>query len=862
MAYTIGPFDYAPNISASTYGYGETEEERKRREEEEARRRALAEPTPVTQTIKTDPVTGEQEMTIKGRPEDLSANNPYTPTLTQPVSPDQFMPSEQPPIQVASVPGAATDTGAPPGWQRMLQVESGNRDYTATGAPVTSPKGAMFAAQVMPSTAAAPGFGVTPAQSQTPEEYNRVGQDYYQALLKRYNGDENLARAAYNAGPGRVDQAVQLAAAQGGSPLQYLPKETQGYVQKTAAPAAPAPVPAPVSPEAVAQPPAPPAPSPMYGAPMAGGPGLRMPGQQPQAAPTISAIPGAGMTMPGVTTTPTATDDFYAKQDNVNDMMAYARRGDAPEYLKERAYSRAAELMRMDVDKRNAQKQFDNMIANGDTLGIANAMKSKSEEGSWLKMLALGFISPQLAGEEAKKLGFGSKWEQTTITLPDGTEKAVEVKRRGDGKILEASDLSGNPLSREEMNLAAGGLGGGKYKPEVSGTAYVKKDADGNVIARGVRTTQVIGNRTVTKIESGGKTYDINQGWEPESISTAGAKAVQGKQISLAWDPLIKAATTSADELTKAGIKYGLNLYSPGVGPDGKPIIVDRNTDKIIKPNAQGIVTLPSALPAGGTAGLEERQKISGLQGAGVIEHIDKKLVPDAEAGNTGSDIIKKQIALFKDPAKSDILFGLYNAAQSNTGDKRWAIVRDIIGGKLDAKDTEISKAIAELNLNSDQASALREYNALNGPLVAVTARAIGGTQISDRDRAAAEKLQVDIGTTPALGAFNIKANQQFGFDLARYKSDWASKQPIESVAVLEREWRKEQARLVEQYGKVADERVKFIKDNSGGRPASIGLVREAYNRYPVPEYDPNAKGGAGDWKKLRSLNDILGVGR
>lgn len=859
MAYTIGPFDYAPNISASTYGYGETEEERKRREEEEARRRALAEPTPVTQTIKTDPVTGEQEMTIKGRPEDLSANNPYTPTVTQPVSPDQFMPPEQPPIQVASVPGAATDTGAPPGWQRMLQVESGNRDYTATGAPVTSPKGAMFAAQVMPSTAAAPGFGVTPAQSQTPEEYNRVGQDYYQALLKRYNGDENLARAAYNAGPGRVDQAVQLAAAQGGSPLQYLPKETQGYVQKTAAPAAPAPVPAPVSPEAVAQPPAPPAPSPMYGAPMAGGPGLRMPGQQPQAAPTISAIPGAGMTMPGVTTTPTAIDDFYAKQDNVNDMMAYARRDDAPEHLKERAYSRAVDLMRMDVDKRNAQKQFDNMIANGDTLGIANAMKSKSEEGSWLKMLALGFISPQLAGEEAKKLGFGSKWEQTTITLPDGTEKAVEVKRRGDGKILEASDLSGNPLSREEMNLAAGGLGGGKYKPEVSGTAYVKKDADGNVIARGVRTTQVIGNRTVTKIESGGKTYDINQGWEPESISTAGAKAEQGKKISLQYDPIIEAAKKGAGYLGEFNAKHGTNFGIAGTGANGQPIIVDNNNNQIVKPGAGGTV---STSYSGTPAQIEAKEKIGALQSAAVVKHIDDKLVVAAENGNIGSDNVKKQMALFKDPAKSDILFGLYNAAQSNTSDKRWAIVRDILGGKLDAKDTEVSKAIAELNLNSDQASALREYNALNGPLVAATVHQIGGTQISDRDRAAAEKMQVDVGTTPALGAFNIKANQQFGFDLARYKSDWASKQPVTSVGELEREWRKEQARLVEQYGKVADERLKFIKDNSRGAPASIGLVREAYNRYPVPEYDPNANGGAGGWKKLRSLNDILGVGR
>jgi hypothetical protein len=40
---------------------------------------------PVTQTIKTDPVTGEQTMTVKGSPYDLSAANPNTPTLSTPM---------------------------------------------------------------------------------------------------------------------------------------------------------------------------------------------------------------------------------------------------------------------------------------------------------------------------------------------------------------------------------------------------------------------------------------------------------------------------------------------------------------------------------------------------------------------------------------------------------------------------------------------------------------------------------------------------------------------------------------------------------------------------------------------------------
>jgi soluble lytic murein transglycosylase len=115
-------------------------------------------------------------------------------------------------------------------YDRMLQAESGNRDYDAQGRPMTSPKGAMFASQVMPSTAAAPGYGVRPAQAQTPEEYNRVGREYFQALVNKFGGDEQKAAAAYNAGPGRIQQNVNQN--NGQMNVAQLPRETQGYLQK------------------------------------------------------------------------------------------------------------------------------------------------------------------------------------------------------------------------------------------------------------------------------------------------------------------------------------------------------------------------------------------------------------------------------------------------------------------------------------------------------------------------------------------------------------------------------------------------------------------------------------------------------
>ena len=123
----------------------------------------------------------------------------------------------------------ATPPGAFPTLQTITAAsESGNRDYD-NGQPVRSPKGALYSMQVMPSTATNPGFGVKPAQAQTPAEYNRVGREYLSALHGHYGGDLVKMWAAYNAGPGTVDKLV---ATYGRGWWHHLPTETLNYVNK------------------------------------------------------------------------------------------------------------------------------------------------------------------------------------------------------------------------------------------------------------------------------------------------------------------------------------------------------------------------------------------------------------------------------------------------------------------------------------------------------------------------------------------------------------------------------------------------------------------------------------------------------
>jgi len=107
------------------------------------------------------------------------------------------------------------------------QLESGGRDYDNQGNPIVSKTGAKYGMQVLPSTARDPGYGIKPATSDTPEEYNRVGRDLLNKMVGRYDGDLDKAAAAYTDGAGTVDAAVRE---HGADWLKHMPAQAQKRV--------------------------------------------------------------------------------------------------------------------------------------------------------------------------------------------------------------------------------------------------------------------------------------------------------------------------------------------------------------------------------------------------------------------------------------------------------------------------------------------------------------------------------------------------------------------------------------------------------------------------------------------------------
>lgn len=97
---------------------------------------------------------------------------------------------------------------------RVLAIESSN------GKHLVSPKGALGPFQFMPATAKE--YGLTPEDAMSFEKSAPAAARYLGYLLKRYNGDETMALAAYNWGMGNLEKYG----------LQNMPAQTRDYLRK------------------------------------------------------------------------------------------------------------------------------------------------------------------------------------------------------------------------------------------------------------------------------------------------------------------------------------------------------------------------------------------------------------------------------------------------------------------------------------------------------------------------------------------------------------------------------------------------------------------------------------------------------
>jgi len=113
--------------------------------------------------------------------------------------------------------------------QALEMVESGGRDIQ--GPMTRSGERAQGPRQIMPATARDPGFGVQPLRpGASITEQRQFSDDYFNAMLKRYGGDRDAARIAYNGGPARADAWLKA-----GRDDAVIPRESADYYKKIGA---------------------------------------------------------------------------------------------------------------------------------------------------------------------------------------------------------------------------------------------------------------------------------------------------------------------------------------------------------------------------------------------------------------------------------------------------------------------------------------------------------------------------------------------------------------------------------------------------------------------------------------------------
>ena len=112
----------------------------------------------------------------------------------------------------------------------IAMQESSNRHTDENGQLITSPVGAVGKYQIMPSTAAQPGFGLKPLDLATATEaqHEEFSRNYLNKLNERFGNQPDLTLAAYNYGVGNVEKLLQK---YGVKWKEHLPTETSNYLK-------------------------------------------------------------------------------------------------------------------------------------------------------------------------------------------------------------------------------------------------------------------------------------------------------------------------------------------------------------------------------------------------------------------------------------------------------------------------------------------------------------------------------------------------------------------------------------------------------------------------------------------------------
>ena len=488
---------------------------------------------PVTQTIKINPATGEQEVTIKGSAQDLSAANPLTPTVAAPVIPQAYN-------------------------QFTAQMESGNRPDIGYHDPSRSTaygKYGITAPQYQEIQQQNPQFANRPITSLSQQEQdaaNMASRDVYarQLIAKGIDPTEENIRMAHLLGAGGTRQYLNTgtfnqAAIDANRGEENLRRMVE---QRRAGPVAPQPQ---ARPQTM----------------IAGQPSSDV-GLTPteQAMANQARTPGFNPAEPA----PTWMDMTIANQGDPKKLYAMVADPNLPPEVQDAAKQRALSYDQQEQEKIKTTQNLQGFVQ-GDpraTSEVMKAIRQKSEEGSYVKAVLYSQLGlGELARQEQAKLSSGT----FSKAILDGKPYMIETKN---GAITRAWDAKGTAQGDEilaKINAAS--------TPQ--GTAQFSQTGEIHVVpGTGDQVVKVFSNITGQPQWQSVKTGQVYKGQAnpvPQSIYTTMAK----EDYRLITDLKKKHGGNVLDALRDYQIEKGpltaenravfMDLYGMGQAQPGQP---------------------------------------------------------------------------------------------------------------------------------------------------------------------------------------------------------------------------------------------------------------------------------------------------
>ena len=707
----------------------------------------------------------------------------------------------------------------------MIQAESNGQNFNAQGQPLTSPAGAMFAAQVMPGTAANPGYGIKPAAAQTPEEYNRVGREYYNAMYNKFQGDPYKAAAAYNAGPGRVDRAIAEAKEKGGDYRDYLPAETRAYLDKIQGNHA----------------------------------------QISQVALQTKPSPEASDDMHNTL----HTDHFVANQNRYDVKSNYAFSDQAPIMVQKAAN----EQLSKDLDHTNkieqAQKIVESKLASGDTSDFARALVNNDDKGSYIKAyLFHRFGLNDLAKNEQQKLGAGNQWQSAV----DSNGQRALINYDGNNMPISGYDQTGRKLTGNELaNFAASAVPMNKAettaevyydptKPTSARFNLVKTPMGGRFVEAGTNrlATPEEQNRLVKMSAGGPLEQQAMAAYLTHGFGQQGTQAAQGYQNA----PLPAAPGSTQGRMQIQG--------------GAQPQVPTPTT--AAQPGAAPAPTPPSAAPIAPTqpnVPVYQQQQQAAVSGEEQKSFLKDKtdFANNAGPGAEVANIRRNQISnLMNDPQ----IMG-YLAAEPTSGGKFAQFIREVVAGAYDKDEgKKLADDLRTSGLPIPLQDKIKEYQQANTRINALTLKSNEGPgSISNAEQRMNQNANMtNIGDLGPWSALTGLGKHQLVGDMTVAKQQFAAQHPeLNTATKFQDAWSKQYNTIMNSYEGIYQARLSAVKPyyDAASNPANRNNVEvqkqyrnasvAAFKTYPTPDYNPQT--GKWDYKtkeaKMAAMRAIAG---